>query len=176
LKNDKFLSKLVVFHGRGRRARSCFATPLAVPEIRFFALARRISTAALRYARCFRHRRRSRPHPARGFGGEKLRGEKSFVYGVYWTFGSPCHKLCHNTLDKIGTHRKNSTNTKKHFVYYSRLHYGDGCVCVFNILRLFVWIEENIFIRYEMLIIFTVIKANVEVKFDIFNYIFTIII
>ena len=43
---------------------------------------------------------------ARGFGGEKFRGEKSFVYWVSWAFGSSCHKLCHNTVDKIGTDRK----------------------------------------------------------------------
>ena len=43
---------------------------------------------------------------ARGFGGEKFWGEKSFVYGVSWAFGGSRHKLCHNTVDTIGTNRK----------------------------------------------------------------------
>jgi len=42
----------------------------------------------------------------RGFGGGKFRGEKSFVYWVSWVFGGSRHKLCHNTVDKIGTDRK----------------------------------------------------------------------
>ena len=55
----------------------------------------------------FRHRRRSQSRPStRGFGGEKLRGEKSFVYGVSWSFGGSHHKLCHNTVDIIRTNRK----------------------------------------------------------------------
>ena len=41
-----------------------------------------------------------------GFVGIKFRGEKSFVYWVSWAFGGSRHKLCHNTVDKIGTDRK----------------------------------------------------------------------
>ena len=43
---------------------------------------------------------------ARGFGGEKVRGEKSFVYWVSWAFDGSRHKLCHKTVDKIGTNSK----------------------------------------------------------------------
>ena len=56
---------------------------------------------------------------ARGFGGEKLRGEKSFFYWVSWAFGGSRHKLCHNTVDEIGTNRKGKKqfcSHKKSFV------------------------------------------------------------
>ena len=90
---------------QGQKDLKCFAPLLRCPKVvtawsayNFWPLRQRalpLSSTGRGRARC----------PARGFGGEKMRGEKSFVYWVSWSFDGSRHKLCHNTVDKIRTDR-----------------------------------------------------------------------